>query len=451
MDSASTRAHSAPPHEHHHQHHLNPTAHIVQPVDRASQLSQLKAKSHQSIIKHVSPPSPSALHPKARGLTPRDKEEDIRRSPPRKRKILGIEDRSHDHSKRMKSMTSTPVITIPPRPVEPASAEPNLSNIPQLWPHRKTAKPSSATPLGPPPDYSAHVQSILGKIWTKRTWSRKRSVWKQYSAFHQHMHGAFPLKVHENSAMEFVAQIEQRLGPVSAKEYGKDLIALRERLKRDLPSLVKALSAADASAENQAPTMFPTSFVKILQLLPLAEKRTAWLQWMSASRWADVANPTSPPEIVPIDRQECGVLFGKTKGTGRFPYREDMQLILRCEPRLPEFFTPPLSAPLSTWTTTRMDEWLKGLPPPSVEERDGTGTVSFTTHSVKRGALRLLTLRAAKKEGFPPHLISLLAKHKGATSTIAPVTMRYLRGREARLAMARILRTQEATVLLNPL
>ena len=250
--------------------------------------------------------------------------------------------------------------------------------------------------------------------------------------------------------MEFVAQTTERLGTTAAKEYGKDLLAMREKLVRDLPSLVRALSAADATSENQAATMLPGTFLDILGKLPPAERRTAWLQWMTASRWSDVANPLAPPEIIPIDLQECGVLFGKTKSTGQGPYREDHQLILRCESRLPRFFVPPPKAPLSTWSTTRMDEWMKRLPLPTAGEKEGTNIESFTTHSIKRGALRLLTLRAAKTKNFPPHLIGLLAKHKGAASTIPQVTMRYLKGREARVAKARLLRTQEATVLMNP-
>ena len=351
---------------------------------------------------------------------------------------------------KKKTTILIPRITIPPGGEGRKHDQVNLNTMPQLQPHRRLRKASHSRAFEPPPDYNPRVLQILGRLWTQKTWTRKRSVWKQYAAFHRKKHGLFPDRVHESSAMEFVARTEERLGAVSAKEYGKDLQAMKEKLRKDLPSLIRALSAADSHSESQAPTMLPASFREALKRLPPPEKRTAYLQWMTASRWADVANPDSPPEVVPIDTKECGVLFGKTKSTGQYPYREDLQVILRSEPRIPSFFIPPPAAPLSTWTTSRMDEWMKQLPPPSAEEKEGSGRATFTTHSIKRGALRQLTMEAAKKDDFPPHLIGLLAKHKGAVPAIAPVTMRYLKGQAARLAMARILKTQDATVLMNP-
>ena len=59
--------------------------------------------------------------------------------------------------------------------------------------------------------------------------------------------------------------------------------------------------------------------------------------------------------------------------------------------------------------------------------------------------------RAAGIPGFPAHLIPLLAKHKGKTELIPQVTMRYLNGDADRVALARTLRTHEATEIMNPL
>jgi len=189
----------------------------------------------------------------------------------------------------------------------------------------------------------------------------------------------------------------------------------------------------------------------LLFRLQLPERRTLWLQWMTASRWGDVAAGTQNLRLIPINRSEVAVLFGSTKATRKEAAREDHQVIIKRLPKLPEFFEMPLDGPLSRWTTEKMDRWLKIQGPATEGERQDTTMVDYTTHSVKRGALHCLVTRAAKIPDFPAHLIPLLAKHKRKAEVIPQVTMRYLSGTEARVALARTLKTQEATLIINPL
>ena len=278
----------------------------------------------------------------------------------------------------------------------------------------------------------------MNNLWAQSTWKRKRSVWKQYEDFHEKIEGRRPEDVHEDTAMLFVIQTKKRLGATSAKEYGADLLAIKEKLKPDLVSIQRndrKESGGDGTRHDRN----------------AAHQATPWLQWMTASRWSDVAGSRNDLKLIGIDKTEVAVLFGPTKTTRREAAREDHQVIVKRLPRLPGFFTTPLNGPMSTWSTTKMDTWLGAQGSPTEIERLGTTMTAYTTHAVKRGALHLLVTKAAEIPGFPAHLIPLLAKHKRKSETIPQVTMRYLSGDDDRVAVARTLRTQEATLLMNPL
>ena len=250
--------------------------------------------------------------------------------------------------------------------------------------------------------------------------------------------------------MLFIIQVKKRLGPTSAREYGSDLLAIQEKLRPDLTSMVKALAATNRTVEKKAVTMDPDTLIALLDKLEEPEERTLWLQWMTASRWSDVAKEGNGCKIIFLNTFEVAVLFGQTKANRREKTREDHQVIVRRNPRLPDFFTKPLAGGMSKWSTTKMDAWLGLQGTPSEHESRETVMTSYTTHAVKRGALHLLVLRAAQIPGFPVHLIPLLAKHKGRSEMIPTVTMRYLSGDADRIALARTLRTHEATEIINP-
>ena len=202
------------------------------------------------------------------------------------------------------------------------------------------------------------VEEILGDLWAQSTWSRKRSVWKQYEKFHREIKGTWPEEVQEETAMLFVSKTKRRLGATSAREYGADLLAIQDKLKPDLASLVKALTAANVATGKTAVTMEPETLVKFLVKLEIPERRTLWLQWMTASRWSDVAGRTSGLKLVAINKSEVAVLFGQTKALRRGQAREDHQVVVKRLPELPDFFRMPLDGPRSAWSTTRMDSWM---------------------------------------------------------------------------------------------
>ena len=181
------------------------------------------------------------------------------------------------------------------------------------------------------------------------------------------------------------------------------------------------------------------------------EKTTLWLQWMAASRWGDATADSQSIRLIPIYNREFAVLFGPTIATRKEGAKEDHQVIVRRNPNLPKFIRVPLDGPLRRWTTDKMDRWLRAQGPVTMDERQDTMCTEYTTHSVIRGALQCLVTRAAKIPNFPVHLIPMQAKSKQRMEIIPQVTMRYPTGIDARVVLARALRTQEATSVVNPL
>ena len=97
-----------------------------------------------------------------------------------------------------------------------------------------------------------------------------------------------------------------------------------------------------------------------------------------------------------------------------------------------------------------MDKLLGRFGKAKEHERSSTTLDHYTVHAVKKGALSQLVSRAAQIPEFPIWLIPLLAKHKSPQEQIPQVTVGYLNHPNVRVDTARLLRTQEATQLLDP-
>lgn len=286
-------------------------------------------------------------------------------------------------------------------------------------------------------------------LWAQRTWARKQTVWRQYTQFHNSLLGVQPTEVQEASATAFVVDTAMRVGRKAAKAYGNDLLAIRRKLQTlDLAGVVRAISAEHAPPEARAVTMSPVTFAEVLRSLPPPERTAAFLQWKTTSRWDDVCT-LGRSNLIHLGPTELAVLFDSTKSTRRNPTRQDHQVVVRHLPELPTWLQIPNEGPLSQWSTERMDNFLRGLGEARGDER-GPDTLShYTVHAIKRGALSQLVKEAAAVRDFPVWLVPLMAKHK-TRELIPDVTVGYLWDTQSRVALARVLRTAEATQLLGP-
>eukprot|EP01002_Notosolenus_urceolatus_P014814 NODE_671_length_1864_cov_5.386226_g542_i0.p2 GENE.NODE_671_length_1864_cov_5.386226_g542_i0~~NODE_671_length_1864_cov_5.386226_g542_i0.p2 ORF type:complete len:328 (+),score=5.17 NODE_671_length_1864_cov_5.386226_g542_i0:440-1423(+) len=301
-------------------------------------------------------------------------------------------------------------------------------------------------------EYAGHAAGLMQGLWAPSTWARKQTVWRHYSQFHRRFTGAEPTAVEERTAVAFVVDAAMRVGPATARAYGQDLQAIRTKLQgpTTLISINRALGAQHKEPFAQAVTMRPATCGRILSGLEIPERTALWLQWKTCSRWDDILG-LKGGQVVKLNPRELGVLFGQTKATRKNPNRQDHQLIVRHLPALPQWLRFPAVGPITSKTTSELDGLLQQFGEARPEERGPTTLTHYTAHAVKKGALDQLVCRASEKEGFPTWLIPLMAKHRSEQEQIPQVTMGYLNSQGSRLAMARLLRTAEATELLDPL
>lgn len=281
-------------------------------------------------------------------------------------------------------------------------------------------------------------------LWAESTWHRKRSVWRRYAKYHEQITGEVPTGVDEGTAVRFVVEVAHTTGKQAAKAYGADLIAIQKKLSLSLQNLVRALDREHQGETKQAPTFTDRDIMRVMERLPSETRRAVWWAWKTASRWDDVRGLRFGEDVVQLNSCEALVLFGPTKATRAYPFREDHQVIVRHEGGIPEKWMGNTGEVVTELSTAQLNNQLRKT---GVRTAEGE---AYTAHSLKRGAMRQLLAGAAEILEFPTWLIPLLAKHKGTQERIPAVTVGYLSNTGDRLNLARVLRTGEATALLDP-
>ena len=300
-------------------------------------------------------------------------------------------------------------------------------------------------------EYKEAAEEEMRKLWAQSTWRRKQSVWAQYTSFAEALNGEKPKELTDGTGVAFILDTSKRIGNGAAVQYGRDLVAIRKKVMGPITmeTVLRAMSAQHIPPDRIAVTMQASKCGEMIQDLPPAERSAVWLQWKTTSRWEDIMS-LKAEDIIRIGTTEIAVLFGATKATRANPFRADHQLIVRHLPQIPEWVEFPREGAITKWDTARMDRWWAGRGKAEQEEMARGTTDHYTCHSIKKGALKQLVERAAAVPGFPVWLIPLLAKHVSQLEQFPQTTMGYLRHPAARMAVARLLRTQEATVLLDP-
>ncbi|KAJ9470203.1 hypothetical protein DIPPA_03885 [Diplonema papillatum] len=166
----------------------------------------------------------------------------------------------------------------------------------------------------------------------------------------------------------------------------------------------------------------------------------ALLAWKTASRWAEVADLSSAqflsvaPEEIIVDWQQT------PKGRRRDPFKPSRYAVIvgALTSELSEMYRKSAPFPkLCSLTTTGIDAmWART---PQMRK--------YSAHSIKRGAVTHLYDCIARGMPLPLYLVNRLAKHEepGGPGAISKTTLRY--GGNP-LALARVLRTADATMLL---
>ncbi len=219
-----------------------------------------------------------------------------------------------------------------------------------------------------------------------------------------------------------------------------------------LNMLIKALSSLAASApirQAQLATEFQLASMSCRALLEdnnAALAHSIYLCTKTCSRWGDLVNLTKENFIInhqDLEPNEILVLWGTKVKTSRFrPFKATGFTIVR-EEKCPQQMTNmkeyirklKKDQKFCPKNTDQMLRWMK-------KKKE---TSNLTCHSFKRTGLDILAAAVVRGE-LQPTLLPLMAKHQDKNLQYIPEsTIRYIANK---VALAKILKTQEATRLL---
>lgn len=291
---------------------------------------------------------------------------------------------------------------------------------------------------------AARVVDVMLKTYADSTLSHRRALFQRY----QHYCALFNLPINDNSAVIFIEATANTTQVQTRHQYGKELHAVLGSLGTSTTTLgfyLKGLRSMGALVPlEQATPMDPEHLNTFLNdpTIPEDAFLGLMLAWKTASRWADLGGLINDEESFPLlTREEIIVDWGRgTKTTRQDPFRAQKYAVIQgnlTEQIHDIISTRPRGQPLIPMSTDSIRALLAAM---CEKHRINK---NYTAHSIKHGAANILMLAASQKlVSF--QAVTLLLKHK-ATYDLVAMTVRYV---QDRVAMARALGTQEATLLL---
>lgn len=282
----------------------------------------------------------------------------------------------------------------------------------------------------------------LHHVWAETTWSSRINLLARFKEHCRILNISNPLACLDWAITTFVEGTDT--SAATRLTYAKTLAALYHRFGHTTP----ILQLYQASLRNDGATI-PTrqavaatpAQVDLLMLRAndLGNQRLVaaiFIQWKTASRWDEVMRLLGKSVLHAASDEIIIEWLDRTKTTRGDPFRPSSWVVIRHDrPMHSVVATLQQLQPdeeLNGWTTETYTRWLK----------EDQRTAELTAHSFKRGAIEILVTRAADQI-IQPLLIPLLAKHKSPLTEFPSTTLRYASNK---IALARMLRTQDATV-----
>lgn len=219
-----------------------------------------------------------------------------------------------------------------------------------------------------------------------------------------------------------------------------------------LNMLIKALSSLAASAPIRQAQLATVEQLAAMSCRALLDEKnpalahSIYLCTKTCSRWGDLVNLTKENFIInhpDLEENEILVLWGTKIKTSRFrPFKATGFTVVREEKcpvqmaNMKEYIRKmKKDQKFCPKSTDQMLKWLK-------KKKD---TANLSCHSFKRTGLDILAAAVVRGE-LQPTLLPLMAKHQDKNLQYIPEsTIRYIANK---VALAKILKTQEATRLL---
>lgn len=305
-----------------------------------------------------------------------------------------------------------------------------------------TSPRTDMVPLTTLQQLQEQVISTIHGMWAESTWFGRQRLFFRFTEFCQE-HGMHDLQECADWAVPLF--VESTGVAVTAKlTYAKSLAALLHRMGTATPVL-QFYQAALRSTGGMIPMhqAVPASGTQIDRMLARASavgprlEAAIFIAWKTASRWDDVASLVGASFLLVEANEIIIAWLDRTKTTRSDPFRPSSWVVIH--------HPAPMTAIAATlrnlepneslidWTTNDVIAWMHRDP----------DTSQLTAHSFKRGALEYLATCVIDGQ-MPMELLPILAKHK-AVLDFPSTTLRYIGNR---VTLARMLRTQQATVLL---
>ena len=287
------------------------------------------------------------------------------------------------------------------------------------------------------------VVQQLHHVWAETTWTARINLLARFKQHCSDNNIADPLACLDWAITTFVEATET--SAATRLTYAKTLAALYHRFGHTTP----ILQLYQASLRNDGATI-PTR-----QAVAATPAQVDWLmrrannlgnqrlvaalfiQWKTASRWDEVMRLVGKSVVLASSDEIIIEWLDRTKSTRGDPFRPSSWAVIKHDRPMDSVVAMlqqlQPEEELTGWTTETFARWLK----------DDPCTEELSAHSFKRGAIEIL-VKLAAEQLISPQLIPLLAKHKSPLTEFPSTTLRYASSNK--LALARMLRTQDATV-----
>jgi len=274
----------------------------------------------------------------------------------------------------------------------------------------------------------------------------RANIFDLYQRFARVNHPGGDDTLQEATVLAFLQQMVDERIPSGASLAGVTNYAryLRTRLRETgvstsaLQRFITALDLRGALVPHRQAT--PISTAELWELKDLLSKQSwlaVWLAWKTASRLGEVLQLTGRHVLPQVNGGIVIQWLQTTKAGRRRPFAiSNLTELTPCDHDTAEFAALRSLAP----TEKICESTTAAL----VRQIHAAGLRQITGHSMKRGAILLLS-RMAAENLIDPEVLVTLAKHSTRSPLLPDVTVRY--GAD-KAAMARIGRTREATAHL---
>ncbi len=336
----------------------------------------------------------------------------------------------------------------PPTSPNPTSSAFVLLSLPELF----TVLSTPGHPLTRARENSDTLESLqaqaivnMRNIWANSTWSQRISLQDRLQEFRRaHNLDSDSSDLALDWSIILFVQSTQTI-PSSKLTYLKSLAALYRRQDHELPLcslLSTALGALSTIPIRQA---LPATEAAVDRMLIRAAadgdphlQLAIFIMFKTASRVDEVFRLTREQFIINTPEEIIVEWLNKTKTTRLNPWRTSSWVVIHHHAPMTHFneIINELTSEheLMDWSTSQFTSWMEKDP----------ATATLSGQSLKRGALTILSHMVIGGQ-LDITIIPRLAKHKVEFDVLPATTLRYL---DDRAALARMMKTQEATRLI---